>query len=109
MRHRTWACNFKNLVDLLGGNIGMESNPGKGSLFYFNIPYKPAKKQPAKELKTDFQFVNWSGKTILIAEDTIQLSACGGIAQTAEYGFCTQLMEQIAVDIVRAEPNIDLI
>lgn len=100
----------KNLVDLLGGNIGMESNPGKGSLFYFNIPYKPAKKQPVKESKTDFQFVNWSGKTILIAEDMIQnYLLMEALLKRSAVRLLHAANGQIAVDIVRAEPNIDLI
>ncbi len=100
----------KNLVDLLGGNIGMESNPGKGSLFYFNIPYKPAKRQPVKELKTDFQFVNWSGKTILIAEDMIQnYLLMEALLKRSEVRLLHAANGQIAIDIVRAEPNIDLI
>jgi PAS domain S-box-containing protein len=31
-------CISKNLIELLGGTIGMESEEGKGSLFYINIP-----------------------------------------------------------------------
>lgn len=31
----------KNLVELLGGSIGVESTPGKGARFHFTLPYKP--------------------------------------------------------------------
>lgn len=33
----------KQLVEMMGGKIGFRSNPGKGSLFYFDIPYPDAK------------------------------------------------------------------
>ena len=62
----------KSLIELLKGEIWVESNPGEGSIFYFSIPRKeieePAKKSNNEEVNERKKF-NWTGKTILIAED----------------------------------------
>lgn len=60
----------KGFIDLMDGEIWVESEPGMGAIFYFTIPYKPTvdnlqggfKKQvPAK--------YNWKNKKILLVED----------------------------------------
>ena len=62
----------RKLVELMGGNIRVESMEGSGSIFYFMLPYNVRINQfvsdSAVEIKKKPAF-NWEGKNFLIAED----------------------------------------
>lgn len=60
----------KNLTEILGGEIGVQSKSGHGATFWFILPrnevplkYEAALRTPASEVKS------WEGKKLLIAED----------------------------------------
>jgi PAS domain S-box-containing protein len=101
----------KALVELMGGQIGLESQQGMGTTFKFTIPVKPEVISGATKISgSQNELVSWPNKTILIAEDEINnyqlldelLSSAGAKTLYASNGL-------EAVDLFSSNKNIDLV
>ncbi len=59
-----------NLAKLLGGSIRVESQYGKGSAFFLELPYNPGSKGKMVTVKNKLKpSFSWEGKQLLIVED----------------------------------------
>lgn len=59
----------KELVSLMGGDMWVKSTFGKGSTFFFSLPYNNKSYKNKNIDKIDLYNINYNGKTILIVED----------------------------------------
>ena len=115
----------KNLVDMLGGKIWVESTEGRGATFKFTLPYEPVaegNQAPANQASTTGHYNQaFKGHNILLIEDDpvsrqfiheILSSTGAGIwhATNAEQGYRVFLEKQKEVSLILMDlrlPDMD--
>ena len=101
----------KGIVENLNGKIWVDSEKGKGSTFYFTVPFSPVKSDSNKKNElTDYKEYSWPNKSILIVEDSkVSYDLLTKFLKDAKVEFLHAADGEQAVEICKSNDKIDLV
>lgn len=103
----------KSLVELMGGEMRVESKQGKGTVFFFSIPYKPVTDvsvdTPKDQSSKDFLNVFINKKVLIVEDDSNSFIFLKTLLENKKVKVLYAENGIQALDIVMNDKSIDLI
>jgi signal transduction histidine kinase/DNA-binding NarL/FixJ family response regulator len=99
----------KRLIEIMGGSVGFKSEEGKGSVFYFEVPFEEPTDNQLTEIHDEQSAQSIVPKAILLAEDN-RINRLIAVRILEKDGHSVECVEngQQALDKVQ-EGNFDLV
>jgi signal transduction histidine kinase/CheY-like chemotaxis protein len=94
----------KKLINLMGGDIWLESESGRGTTFYFDLQYRPAgdEESPDERIEPGPNTLkgrdNWKNRTVLVVED-----------DDNSFRFLERVMSRYGVHVIRSVNGLEAV